>query len=371
MKFATTQLREGLEQVKGIVPTRTTLPILGGILFTCEPENEENGDILLTATDLTMMVGTTIHGEIDEGGKVVIPADKLYETVKAMGNREIEVSLNPKNMTVTLQADGMKANIKCFDPADYPEPPQVKPVVTFTTDSQAFAALLERVAFSAAVKDDRPALKSVCFRLKGKTLELAGADGFRLASLQAFGEIKGKDADYLVPLDAVKEIIALAKSRKEQATVNLSEAVIQVLWDGAELAATLLSDAKFPDFTQVIPNPFPENQVTVDRTDLVRAVNMANVFSQDGHNIVKFTVADKSLTVSGMGDDGAGESEMPAQTSGEHLVFALNGSFVKDYLGLVKDETVTFALNTPSSPVCLRDGDENWQHIVMPLHIGN
>src|SRR5450755_3971425 len=80
-------LRE-LTATQGVVERKTTIPILSNYLF------EAGGDKLsLTATDLDLSLRTSCTAKVKKDGSCTIPARKLYDYVKLLGDGEISIKL--------------------------------------------------------------------------------------------------------------------------------------------------------------------------------------------------------------------------------------------------------------------------------------
>src|SRR5579872_2842104 len=80
-------LRE-LTATQGVVERKTTIPILSNFLF------EAAGDKLtLTATDLDLSLRTSCAAKVKKEGSCTIPARKLYDYVKLLGEGDITIKL--------------------------------------------------------------------------------------------------------------------------------------------------------------------------------------------------------------------------------------------------------------------------------------
>ena len=81
MKFRVNrkELYGAIQNIIGVVPAKTTIPILGNILFDLT-----GNQLTLTGTDLEVSISTTIEvqGEID--GAVAMPAKIVFEIVREL-----------------------------------------------------------------------------------------------------------------------------------------------------------------------------------------------------------------------------------------------------------------------------------------------
>src|SRR5512141_1017736 len=88
------QIINGLQAVQNIVSSRTTLPILSNVLLRAEGNSLE-----LTATDLDVTITSAVEARVKKPGATTIPAKKLWGIVREVGQGEIEMDVDDKNVT--------------------------------------------------------------------------------------------------------------------------------------------------------------------------------------------------------------------------------------------------------------------------------
>jgi len=63
-------------------------------------------------------------------------------------------------------------------------------------------------------------------------------------------------------------------------------------------------------------------------------------------------------------------TELDANVEGEPIVIAFNAKYLIDVLNVIDDAHVVLETTTPASPGLLRSqGDENFVHVIMPMHL--
>src|SRR5205807_6629497 len=81
-------LLKELTATQGVVERKTTIPILSNFLF------EAAGDKLtITATDLDLSLRTACPAKVKKDGSCTIPARKLYDYVKLLGDGDLTIKL--------------------------------------------------------------------------------------------------------------------------------------------------------------------------------------------------------------------------------------------------------------------------------------
>ena len=96
MKFICSRktLLNGFSIVQKAVSTRTTLPILEGVLIQAE-----GNTIKLIATDLEIGIEKSLEGEIIEEGSIVLPANIIVELIRKLPDAPVEIKCDQEYRT--------------------------------------------------------------------------------------------------------------------------------------------------------------------------------------------------------------------------------------------------------------------------------
>ncbi len=145
MKFtvALPDFQKVLQSALQAVPPKSTLPVLENFHFRLE-----GSELLITATDqeLTIIATLTVDGAAN--GEMLVPARKLSDIVKALGNAgRINLSADGKSYKITLKTDFGEYVLHGLDATEFPSVPD------FT---------------------------------KGTTIQLSGKDAMRIAKTASF-----------------------------------------------------------------------------------------------------------------------------------------------------------------------------------------
>ena len=81
-------LLKELTATQGVVERKTTIPILSNFLFEAA-----DGELTITATDLDLSLRTSCPAAVKKDGACTIPARKLYDYVKLLGDGDVSIKL--------------------------------------------------------------------------------------------------------------------------------------------------------------------------------------------------------------------------------------------------------------------------------------
>jgi hypothetical protein len=265
---------------------------------------------------------------------------------------------------------------------DFPPFPQLRPAGEGQVDGDLFLKTATDLTKYAATEDSRPALQCVCVTL-GAPLEMASADGFRLAwqtipaALPALGSPPIPFTQLLLPTEAVHALakvwkvmekmpsvddqsgvsdptkgdgkfrLALQAVAKRLATVRFTQDAMS-FEHGAVTIRVQLPTGEFPNYHQLIPADLP-NKVSFDAEQALGVVKSVAAVAADGSGIVRLQWAGERLTFSARAaETGAISGDVRAHIQGGEGKIAFSYKYLMDYLA-GKLGPVLLETSTPSS----------------------
>jgi len=366
-------LNRGLSAVSRAIPTRSTLPITGHVLFEAA-----DGQITLSATDAeTIAITYTIPAQVEEPGSITMPSRLLSDFIATLPHEKIEMTLAERSRQVSLSCARNEASIGGMDPDDFPPIPPVDESARIDVEADRLRRALVQVVFAAATDDSRPVLTGVHFSITGNEMRLAAADGFRLAVHTLELAADADERSLIVPARALGELTRLLSEADGAVAITFNAAGTQVQFDlgHANLMAQLIQGT-FPDTQRLIP----ESHVTrteVAVGEFTRETRIAQIFARDGSGIVRLIAtpgeggAPGKLTISARAEEmGTNEGEIDATVDGAEVKVAFNGRYLREVLEVLETDRVAIETQDQPSPGVLRPiGDDNYVHVVMPMFV--
>src|SRR5258705_3827420 len=145
LKIKTTndKLLGPLQQVRGIVERRHTLPILSNVLITASGSKVE-----FLATDLEVQITSRADLDSSAEGSVTAGARKLYDILRSLPE-DAEVSLESKENRMTVRAGKSRFNLQTLAAAVFPRIDEAKDAsTTLSLPQKALKDALRLVQFA-------------------------------------------------------------------------------------------------------------------------------------------------------------------------------------------------------------------------------
>lgn len=348
MKIQKTELAQKLNKIKGVVPKKTTMPVLQGILVR---------DGYLIANNMEMTVKAKIEGA--EGESFIIP-ERAFDLISNLPDGEVDISVTAANI-MTIKADKIKNKYQTMDPAQFPATAVQEEGSELTIKADTLLESMKRVSYAVPAQGSNPVMSSMCLQAGGGQLNFVGLDGHVLAwdKVDYEGEF-----ELLVPKNTVDKLKALGLSGEVQIRHNKTGAVF--ISDDFEVYTRLIEGEYFKYQTMFKELPF---HTVVSKMDLLDAMTRAKMcteercpvrFEIDG-SILNLSIKDKTTDYH--------ETVELQENMGEPLTIGFDARLVLETLKAFDCENVGLSFGGPKMPMIVEAEDSDFKTIVLPVAI--
>ncbi len=363
-------LAKGLSIVGRAVPSRTTMPILSNVLLATD-----HGQLKLATTNLELSVVHWVGARVETEGSLTVPARNFIDLVSSLPQDPVDLTMDDATLSLSLGCGAVKANFRGISAEEFPVVPELEDGEGFAVEAGDLRTGLEHVTFAASTDESRLVLTGVLAEFEGDRLTLSAADGFRL-SLRHIPLIHPVPHAFsvIVPARALSELMRILGGQEEPITISTTRPHNQILF---QLKDTVLNsqliDGNFPAVRSIIPAS-SALRVVLGREEILQACKRAAIFARDVANIVTLSVVPGEVTVSAdSAESGQGQTRLAASTEGEvtEMDIAFNVRFLVDVFSALDTPQIALELNAPTNPGVVKAvGDDNFIHVVMPMHLG-
>ncbi|MDG1891142.1 MAG: DNA polymerase III subunit beta, partial [Verrucomicrobiota bacterium] len=195
------ELLRGLQSVQNVINPRTTLPVLSNVLLVAEGDH-----LVLTATDLDVTVSCTVKAEVENAGKVTLPAKKIFGIVRELSTPEIELDVDEKNIC-SLHAGASFAKIVGLNANEFPPIPRFEEKNKVSISQERLRGMLRKTSYAVSSEESRYVLNGIFVIIKEFKLTMVATDGRRLALVEEeLEETPDIQVQFIVPTKAINEL---------------------------------------------------------------------------------------------------------------------------------------------------------------------
>jgi len=330
-----------------LLPQRTTLPILSGVLI----EATESG-LTLSSFDYEVSAQTDIAAEVEEPGKILVSGRLLADIASRLPNAPVQFSTHEGRISVTCgQA---KFTLLSMPVEEYPTLPQVS-AQSGLLPAEAFATAVAQVAVAASRDDVTPVITGVQLEVSENSLTMVATDRYRVA-VRAVDWDAGDSASTetltaLVPARTLQEI---GKTFGHSGTIsvaitNTDDRELIAFRADRKTVTSLLIKGNFPPVKRLFPENV-DNYAVINTAELIEAVRRVSLVLER-EAALRFTFTIDGVTLEAIGSEQAQASEtIDAHLNGNDTVVSLKPAFLLDGLGAVHSEFVRISFTKTENP---------------------
>ena len=359
-------LADAVLKVIKATATKTTNPILEGIKLVAENES-----LRLSATDLELMIETTIKADVKLEGMVVVPGKFFSEYVRKLTNEQITLETNENNQLKLSYTDS-EGFMQCLNPDEFPNIQKISNDQYFEIDKAQFVDAINKTIFSVSLDDARPLFKGCYFEVGEQNLTVVALDGYRMSVVKKDIIHSTEATNFVVPAKSLSEITKVLDDKEESIKVYFQKQFVMIEQDEAVIISRLL-DGEFINYKNLITQGDFTTVATVNKRQLEEALDRTSLLARvERNNIAKFEIKDKTLGISSNSEIGNIHENVTISLNGADLVTAFNSRYFIECLKVINDEFINLNFTTAIAPCIVRpcEGDE-FLFLILPVRIIN
>lgn len=380
--FNKNDMCEAVSPLQSGVSGKTALTATEGILFEAQAPDV----CRMTTFDLEKGVRLSVRVEVIEEGAAIISAAKFSQTVRAMEDGEITLSVDDRNC-VSITCGRASHTMNALPAADFPDLPRLRSVNGFTVPRKTLRAMIGKCMHAMGTNDQRPFLNGMYMRVTDGRLDTVACDSFRMAvcSTPAETENRNESGDalnyrFILPNKSVGELFRLLDYRNEKSEKSLEslessesgessesreqgEPLTRIHMfrknivfdlDGITFFSRLI-DGEYMDYERIIVRNH-RILVTVDRDVLLSALERAALITEERvpgavRSSVRLDIVGGMLKVSAVSGLGSSYDEMLIRHEGDDLTIAFNNRYLMDSLRACRAGDVRLSMSTSLSSI--------------------
>ncbi len=356
-----------------LLPQRTTLPILSGVLITAD-----SSGMTLSSFDYEVSARTTISADVATPGSALVSGRLLSDIAQRLPQQDVTLEMDGSSIRVTCGT--AKFSLLTMPLEEYPQLPDVSGQVGQVSGSD-FSDAIAQVSPAASRDDVTPVITGVLLHLNGSELSMMATDRYRVAvrAINWNSPESMSDVSALVPSRTLSEV-GKTFAHADSVTVTIAtggDRELVAFSAGDKTVTSLLIKGSFPPVQRLFPE-VTDNYAVVNTQELIEATRRVSlVIEREAPLRYSFTA--DGVLLEALGSEQAQASETTdGHLVGNECVVSLKPGFLIDGLSHTGSEfarigfTPTDNPNKPG-PVLItaqtsRDGDSdaNYRYLLQP-----
>ena len=358
-------LLHGVNIVSKAVPTRTTMPILECILIDASSD-----EIKLIANDMELGIETMIDGDIVENGIIALDAKIFSEIVRKLPDNEVVIETNDSFQTV-ITCEKAKFNIIGKSGDDFSYLPYIEKNDPISISQFTLKEVIRQTIFSIADNENNPVMTGELFEINENQLKVVSLDGHRISIRNI--ELKDHYANkkVIVPGKTLNEISKiLPGSVDEDVTIYITSNHIIFEFMDTTVVSRLI-DGEYFRIDHMLSSDY-ETKVKINKRELLDCIDRATLLVKEGDKKpIIMDIQDGVMELKINSFIGSMNEDIDIEKTGKDIMIGFNPKFFIDALRVIDEEEVSMYMVNPKAPCFIRDDDNQFIYLILPVNFNN
>jgi DNA polymerase-3 subunit beta len=329
-----------------LLPQRTTLPILSGVLIEAT-----DAGLTLSSFDYEVSARTEISAQVEEAGRVLVSGRLLAEIASRLPNAP--VSFSTEDGRISVSCGPSHFTLLSMPVEEYPTLPEVSSDAGLL-QAEDFAAAIAQVAVAASRDDVTPVITGVQLEVSENALSLVATDRYRVAVREIAWDAGTSGVSSATALVPARTLIEIGKTFGHSGTIsvaitNTDDRELIAFSAERKTVTSLLIKGNFPPVKRLFPETV-DNYAVMNTAELIEAVRRVSLVLER-EAALRFTFSIEGVTLEAIGSEQAQASEsIDAFLTGSDTVVSLKPQFLLDGLASVHSEFVRISFTKTENP---------------------
>ena len=358
-----TKLIERVNIVLKAVSSKSTMPILGCLILEVN-----NSNIKLTTTDMELGIETLVDGEIIEPGRIALDAKFFSEIIRKLPDDIVMIETD-YDYNATISCGKAKFNIVGKSGDDFPVLPTISRETSISLSQFALKEIIRPTVFSIAFDENNKIMTGELFEIENDILKAVSLDGHRISIRKIQLNNSYPSLKVIVPGKTLNEVSKiLSDNIDKNVNIFFTDKHMLFEFDNTTVVSRLIEGEYFK-IAQMLSNDY-ETKLTVNKQEFLSCIERASLLIRESDKnplIVNVNGDNMELKVSSKA--GNMNEDVNIVKEGTDIVIGFNPKFLMDALKVIDDEFVDIYLINSKAPCFIKDKEENYIYLILPVNI--
>ena len=345
------------------VPSKTTMPILECILI-----DATTNQIKFTTNDMELGIETIVEGTIEEKGMIALDAKILYEIIRRLPDNDVTIKTDDK-LTAIITCEKAKFTIPGKSGEDFAYLPIIEREECLTVSQFTLKEMIRQTIFSIAANETNKLMTGELFEIKNNCLKIVSLDGHRIAIRRMELKKDYSDRKVVVPGKTLNEISKILSGEIDD-LVNIYFSKNHILFEFDQtIVVSRLIEGEYFRIDQMLSSDY-ETKISINKKEFLDCIDRATLLVREGEKKpIIIEISDNTMELRIDSAMGSMDENIDIIKEGKDILIGFNPRFLIDALKVIDDETISIYLVNPKAPCFIRDDDENYTYLILPVNI--
>jgi len=341
---------------------KTTMAILECLVI------EVKADVIkLIANDLEIGIETTIEGKIKEEGSIAINAKVFYEVIRRLPSDDVKISVD-NNYVMNIRGGKAKFNLSGKSTDEFPFLPSITKNNCITISQFTLREIIQQTVFSISDNENTKIMTGELFEITGNQLKVVSLDGHRISIRKV--ELK-EDYENIKVIIPGKTLIEISKILNggidEEVHIFFTEKHALFEFNNTIVLSRLI-EGEYYKIDKMLSNDY-ETKLTVSKKEMLDCIDRTTLLIRESEKKpVIIDIKDHTMGFTIHSAIGSMDEEIEAEKEGKDILIGFNPRFLIDTLRAIEDEKITIYMINPKAPCFIKNKEESYIYLILPVN---
>ncbi len=206
------------------------------------------------------------------------------------------------------------------------------------------------------------------FEIKGNHFRVVSLDGHRISIRNVALKEEYGDQKVIVPGKTLTEISKiLSGETQDLVDMYLTKNHIMFSFDDTIVVSRLIEGSYFK-VDQMLSTDY-ETKVSINRREMLDCIDRSTLFvREDDKKPIVMTIEDDVMQLKMKSQMGSLDESILIEKEGKNIKIGFNPKYLIDALRAIDDETIDIYYVNPKAPCFIRDTDNSYTYLVLPVN---
>lgn len=356
------KLLEGINIALKAISGKSTMAILDCLVLEVK-----NDTIKIIANDLEIGIETIIEGEIREEGSAAINAKVFYEIIRKLPSDEVAITLED-NYIINISGGKAKFNIAAKSTEEFPFLPAIIKDSNIIISQFTLKEIIRQTVFSISDNENTKVMTGELFEVKDNQLRVVSLDGHRISIRKVELKESYEDVSVIIPGKTLIEISKILNGGiDDEVCIYFTDKHALFEFDKTIVLSRLI-EGEYYKVDKMLSNDY-ETKLTVSKKEMLDCIDRSTLLIKESEKKpVIIDIKDNSMGFAMHSSIGTMDEEIEITKEGKDILIGFNPRFLLDALRVIDDEKITIYMINPKAPCFIRNMEESYIYLILPVN---
>lgn len=356
-------LIEGMNIVMKAIPGKTTMEILECVVLDVKEER-----IKLIANDLQIGIETIIEGEIKKEGSVAVGAKVFFEIIRKLPSDQVNISVDD-NYHMNITCGKAKFNIAAKTTEEFPFLPNIVKEKNILISQFTLKDIIRQTVFSISDNENTKVMTGELFEIHGSQLKVVSLDGHRISIRKVQLKDDYDDVSVIIPGKTLIEISKIINGGiDDEVAVFFTDKHVLFEFENT-LVLSRLIEGEYYKIDKMLSSDY-ETKVKINKKEMLDCIDRTTLLLKESDKKpVIIDIKDDQMGFAMNSSIGSMDEDIDVTKEGKDILIGFNPRFLMDALRVIDEEEITMYMINPKAPCFIRDEEENYIYLILPVNI--